>query len=111
MDESQKDESEFHTRADAALAAIERALEEGDVEADFELKEGGILEIEFDDGSKMIVNRHGAAREIWVAARSGGFHFRWDGAAWRDTRSGEELFAALSELVSRQLARRVRLGG
>jgi CyaY protein len=105
------DESQFEARAAAALEALERALEESAVEADFELKEGGILEIEFDDGSKIIVNRHGAAREIWVAARSGGFHFRWDGAAWRDTRSGEELFAALSELVSRQLGRRVRLLG
>jgi CyaY protein len=105
------DESEFEARAAAALEAIERALEAAAVDAGFELKEGGILEIEFDDGSKMIVNRHGAAREIWVAARSGGFHFRWDGTAWRDTRSGEELFAALSELVSQQLGRRVRLLG
>jgi CyaY protein len=105
------DESEFEARAAAALEAIERALEGAGVEADFELKGGGILEIEFDDDSKMIVNRHGAAREIWVAARSGGFHFRWDGTAWRDTRSGEELLAALSELLSRQLGRRVRLLG
>jgi CyaY protein len=105
------DESEFEARAAAALEAIERALEGAGVEADFELKGGGILEIEFDDGSKMIVNRHGAAREIWVAARSGGFHFRWDGTAWRDTRSGDELLAALSELLSRQLGRRVRLLG
>jgi CyaY protein len=105
------DESEFEARAAAALEAVERALEAAAIaEADWELKEGGILEVEFDDGSKVIVNRHGAAREIWVAARSGGFHFRWDGAAWRDTRSGEELFAALSEIVSRQLGRRVRLG-
>jgi CyaY protein len=105
------DESQFEARAAAALEAIEGALEAAAVEADFELKEGGILEIEFDDGSKIIVNRHGAAREIWVAARTGGFHFRWDGTAWRDTRSGEELFGALSELVSRQLGRRVRLLG
>jgi CyaY protein len=105
------DESEFEARAAAALEAIERALEGAGVEADFELKGGGVLEIEFDDGSKMIVNRHGAAREIWVAARSGGFHFRWDGTAWRDTRSGEELLAALSELLSRHLGRRVRLLG
>lgn len=105
------DESEFEARAAATLEAIERALEGAGVEADFELKGGGILEIEFDDDSKMIVNRHGAAREIWVAARSGGFHFRWDGTAWRDTRSGEELLAALSELLSRQLGRRVRLLG
>ena len=105
------DESEFEARAAGALEAIERALEGAGVEADFELKGGGILEIEFDDGSKMIVNRHGAAREIWVAARSGGFHFRWDGTAWRDTRSGDELLEALSELLSRQLGRRVRLLG
>jgi CyaY protein len=56
----------------------------------------------FEDSSKIVINRHRAAREIWVAARSGGFHFRWDGAAWRDTRDGAELFAALSKLVSSQ---------
>jgi CyaY protein len=105
------DETEFEAAAGAALERIERAIEASGAELDFELKAGGILEIEFDDGSKIIVNRHSAAREIWVAARSGGFHFRWDGGSWRDTRSGEELFAALSELVSRQLGRRVRLLG
>ena len=61
-----------------------------------------MLEIEYADGSRMIINRHGAAREIWVAARAGGFHFRWDGGVWRDTRDGTELFAALSRLVSAQ---------
>lgn len=102
-------ETEFEALAGAALEAIEQALEKIDV--DFELKGGGVLEIEFDDGSKIIVNRHSAAREIWVAARAGGFHFRWDGAAWRDTRSGNELFGALSELISGQLGGRVRLLG
>jgi len=101
-------ETEFEALADAALEAIERGLDKLDV--DFELKGGGVVEIELDDGSKIIVNRHGAAREIWVAARAGGFHFRWDGAAWRDTRSGAELFAALSELLSQQLGGRVLLG-
>jgi CyaY protein len=105
------DEREFESRATAALQAIERALEATGAEVDFELKEGGVLEIEFEDGSKIIVNRHGAAREIWVAARSGGFHFRWDGEAWRNTRDGAELFAALSQLVSQQLGRGVRLLG
>lgn len=93
---------EFDQLATRALERIEAALEASGLDADFELKEGGVLEIEFADGSKIIVNRHGAAREIWVAARSGGFHFRWDGAAWRDTREATELFAALSKLVSAQ---------
>ena len=91
------------------LERIEAALEECGVDADVERKEGGVLEIEYADGSRMIVNRHGAAREIWVAARSGGFHFRWDGVAWRDTRDGAELFAALSRLVSEQSGAAVRL--
>jgi len=100
-------ETEFAAAAEATLDALERALDVAEV--DFERKPGGVLELEFDDGSKIIVNRHGAAREIWVAARAGGFHYRWDGAAWRDTRSGAELFDALSELVSAPLGRRVRL--
>jgi CyaY protein len=50
----------------------------------------------------VIVNRHAAAQEIWVAARAGGFHFRRAGDAWRDTRDGTELFAALSKIVSAQ---------
>ena len=101
------DATEFEAAADDMLERIERALES--LELDFERKEGGVLEVEFDDGSKIIVNRHSAAREIWVAARSGGFHFRGDGGAWRDTRGGEELLAALSRLVSEQLGRRILL--
>jgi CyaY protein len=96
------DERQFEALAGEALRSIERALDQSGVDADVELKEGGVLELEFGNGSKIIVNRHGAAREIWVAARSGGFHFRWDGAVWRDTRDGAELFAALSKLVSAQ---------
>src|SRR5512138_1635982 len=95
-------ESEFEALATRTLERIEAALEASGIDADFELKEGGVLEIEFADGSKIIVNRHGAAREVWVAARAGGFHFRWDGSAWRDTRDGGELFTALSKLVSAQ---------
>jgi len=95
-------ESEFETLASAALAALERAFEASAPDADVQTKGAGVLEIEFADGSKMIINRHGAAREIWVAAKSGGFHFRHDGKAWRDTRDGSELFAAVSRLASQQ---------
>ena len=95
-------ESEFETLAGAALAALESAFEAALPDADVQAKGPGLIEIEFDDGSKMVINRHGAAREIWVAAKSGGFHFRHDGAAWRDTRDGTELFAAVSKLASQQ---------
>jgi CyaY protein len=102
-------EAEFDRLASAALQEIERRLDACGADLDFELKEGGVLEVEFADGSKLIVNRHGAAREIWVAARSGGFHFRWDGSAWRGTRDGDELFALLSRVASEQAGEPVRL--
>lgn len=94
------DDNEFNVLASAAMNRIEAALEANDL--DFELAAGGVLEIEFDDGSKIIVNRHAVAREIWVAARSGGFHFRWNGEDWVDTRDGVELMARLSVLASQQ---------
>lgn len=91
------DEREYERLADAALARIEANLEDADI--DFEIVAGGILEIELADGAKVVVNKHSAVREIWVAARSGGFHYRWDGEAWRDTRGGEELHSAMARLT------------
>jgi len=102
-------DSEFHALADAALACIEAGLEASGADVDFEMASAGVLEIEFPDGGKIIVNRHGGAKEVWVAARSGGFHYRWDGAAWRDTRDGSELMAVLSKLVSAQAGQQVQL--
>lgn len=102
-------DSEFSTLADAALKRIETGLERSGADLDFAMVSEGVLEIELADGSKIIVNRHAAAQEIWMAARSGGFHFRWDGSAWRNTRDGIELMVALSALVSAQSGESVSL--
>ncbi|QWT47305.1 iron donor protein CyaY [Azospira inquinata] len=102
-------ESEFNALAEATLERIQDGLENSGAELDYELGAGGVLEVEFEDGSKMIINRHAIAQEIWVAARSGGFHFRRDGERWLDTRDGEELFAKLSRLVSEQAGSPVAL--
>ncbi len=103
------EESEFNALAEKTLAAIEAGLENSGADVDFELGAGGVLEVEFADGSKMIINRHGAAREIWVAARSGGFHFRPDNGNWIDTRDGAELFAKLERLLAEQAGETVPL--
>lgn len=93
-------DNEFIQLTEAVFARIQQGLENADL--DFEQPADGILEIEFDDGSKMVVNRHNTAREIWVAARSGGFHFRPEGTDWLDTRDNTELFAKLTALISAQ---------
>ena len=107
------DDAEFNTLAEATLARLEAALEaavNGGAELDYELAAGGVLEIEFDDGSKVIVNRHGVAREIWVAARTGGFHFRAENGIWKDTRDGVELFTRLETLLTSQAGQPIHLG-
>jgi CyaY protein len=99
-------ESEFHGAADAVLARIESSLEnEEGLDVDLE---SGILTVTCGDRSKVIVNRQTPNREIWVAARSGGFHFASREGAWRDTRSGEELYASLARLIEQQASVRVR---
>ena len=102
-------EAEFNALADVALARIESALEASGADLDYAWAGDGIIEIEFADGSKIVVNRHLAAQELWVAARSGGYHFRWDGTAWRDTREGKELMISLALLASAQAGENVNL--
>lgn len=102
-------ESEYSQLADATLRRLEQAIDNADADLDYEQPGSGILEIDFADGSVIVVNKQAAAQEIWVAAKSGGFHFRWDEAEWRDTRSGEELFSALSRLASSQSGGDVKL--
>lgn len=104
------DESEFIRLAELTLQELDRRIEASGIDADCEFKGTGVLEIEFDDGSKIIVNGQAAAREIWVAAKSGGYHFRRDGARWVNTRDGAELFAALSAYVGQQAGETVDLG-
>ena len=94
-------EEQFEERCERALRAIEDAVDAGglDIEAS---RRGPVLELEFEDGSKIIVNGNAPVRQVWVAARSGGFHFRDANGRWVDTRSGEELFESLSRLASQQ---------
>ena len=98
-------DTEFIASADAILASIGAALDDAaddsDADIDWSLNDG-ILTIDCGGSGKVIVNRHVPNREIWVAARSGGHHFRADGDRWVDTRSGETLDAALSRLLREQ---------
>ena len=102
-------DTEFEALAGTTLETVERGIEAAGLDIDIQAKGAGVLELEFQDGSKMIINRHAAAREIWVAAKSGGYHFRWNGSNWVDTRDGGELFATLSTLVGGQSGSRVIL--
>lgn len=96
------DESAFLALTDRVLAAIGAALDAAD-DGDLDWSENdGVLSIDCGAGGRVIVNRHVPNRELWVAAKSGGFHFHAEAGAWKDTRSGEELGAALRRLLRAQ---------
>ncbi len=92
-------ESEFNELADAVFARIEHAVDASGADIECNLS-GAVLELEFGDDSKIIINRHAATREIWVAARSGGFHYGYTEDQWVSRRDGSELFGKLRELVA-----------
>ena len=101
-------EQDFLAACDRVLLAIEDAIDRCDCDVQTG-RSGQVLELEFDDDSKIIVNGNTPVREIWVAAKAGGFHFRWRDGRWLDSRSGDELFDSLSRLVSGQAGSTVQL--
>lgn len=99
-------ETEFLDLADSTLGTIEAAMDRLNDEdvIDVECKRSGnVLEIEFiDNGTKIIVNSQAPLQEMWVAAKSGGFHYKRADGKWINTRDGSELYASLSALASEQ---------
>lgn len=97
------DESKFSQLAQAELAAIEAAIEaaisRADADCDVQMTAGGILEVELEDGAKVVINQHAAMQEIWLAARTGAHHFRPEAGRWIDTRDGQDLHAVLTHVL------------
>ncbi|POZ63015.1 iron donor protein CyaY [Chromobacterium alticapitis] len=91
-------ESEFLQLSDAIFDRIEQALDDHELDVDT-LRQGNVLEIEFDSGEKIVVNRHASNQEMWIAAKSGGYHFARQGADWIAARDGSEFFSTLAEAI------------
>ncbi len=104
-------ESEFNQLAEQTLIAIEEAIEASGAEIDYDTI-SDILTLEFENGSQIIINKQTPATQIWVAAKSGGFHFDYDSASqsWRlDSDASQELFDCLSRYCSEQAGETVEL--
>lgn len=102
-------ESEFDKKATDTLLRIEQGIEESGADIDFEAA-GGILTLEFANGTKIIVNKQGAARQIWVAAKSGGYHYGFVDGQWINDQGGGELMNELSRFIREQSNEEVNLG-
>ena len=106
----QLSEKDFRAVAEKTLRAIEASLEnafqEQDLDLDIARQGGNVVNIQFEDKSVIVVNTQPPLQEIWVAAKEGGFHYRFTGTLdqpkWSDTKTGQDLFADLNRFASKQ---------
>jgi len=96
---------EFLDRAELLLKAVELACDrindDGDADIDNQ-RVGGMITLTFENKSQIIINLQKPLHEVWLAARSGGYHFKFDGAQWADTKGQGEFFKRLSQDASTQ---------
>ena len=96
---------DYLDRAESALKAVELACDRINDESDADIdnqRTGGMITLTFSNRSQIIVNLQKPLQEIWMAAKAGGFHYKFDGAHWTDTRDASEFFAGLSRYASEQ---------
>ena len=111
------DDKQFYQLGSNLLHSIEVALEAADEQLDLDLdieRQGGnVINIRFRDKSVIVVNTQPPLHEIWVAAKSGGYHYRWSGTMdkplWLDTKTGKELLSDLSEFAGAQAGQAVKI--
>ncbi|MCJ2378745.1 iron donor protein CyaY [Vibrio sp. ZSDZ34] len=89
-------DTEFHQLVDIQMQNIEEAIDESGADIDYEVT-GNVMTLEFDDRSQIIINRQEPMREIWLASRSGGFHFKLIDEKWTCSKTGVELFEMVKQ--------------
>lgn len=104
-------DAEYQALSAKTLAHIETTIDawlEADVIDIDTHRTGGLLELTFPNGSKIILNTQPPLHELWMAAKAGGSHYKYVEGQWCDTRSGAEFFTEFSQQASRQAGLELR---
>ncbi|WBA08589.1 iron donor protein CyaY [Salinivibrio kushneri] len=92
--------TEYHQLVDLQMQAIEEGIDDSGADIDYE-SVGNVMTLEFDDGSQIIINRQEPMQEIWVASKSGGFHFGLKDGKWTCSKTG----LVLMDLVQQECSK------
>jgi len=104
-------ESEFQEIADQTIEDIQDAIDNCGADIDYD-EIGGVLTLEFENGSKIIFSKQSAMNQLWMAAKSGGFHFDYNEETEQwicDSGDNEEMYNMLSRLSTEQAGEDVHL--
>ncbi len=96
---------EFMDRAEQLLLAVEQCCDHINDTTDADVdsqRTGGMITLTFPNGTQIIINQQKPLHEMWMAAKSGGYHYQFDGQHWQDTKGAGEFFAGLSRAATAQ---------
>lgn len=96
---------EYFDRADQLLLAVEQSCDRlnDEVDADIDAQRvGGMVTLIFANRTQIVINQQKPLHEIWLAAKAGGFHYKFDGQCWQDTKGSGEFFENLGRFASEQ---------
>ena len=102
-------DSQYHQLADELLIQLQDAIDELEFDLDYETA-GGIVEIMFPNGTKIIINKQAPLQQLWVATKFNGHHFEYIDGKWIDNRTGSELWALLNDAATKQAGEPITLG-
>ncbi|MDP2345777.1 MAG: iron donor protein CyaY [Deltaproteobacteria bacterium] len=92
-------EATFNALSTALIKQVRDALDACDPDVVECVPDAEVIKIVFPSGAPFVLNTQRPVREIWLAADRQAWHFRYDGAAWKDKRSGDELLATLKQVI------------
>lgn len=98
-------DTEFHQLADEIFSAIDSAIESAidddgaDVDIDYS---GNVVQLTFEDNSQIVINKQEPLHEIWLATKTGGYHFAYDNGKWYDSRNNKEFVPFVLAEIAKQ---------
>ena len=101
---------EYQNLAETALQAVEIACDRINDETDADIdnqRTGGMITLTFANHSQIIINLQKPLQEIWMAAKSGGYHYKFNGGQWENTKDSSEFFSSLSENATLQAGQKL----
>ena len=104
---------EFMDRAESVLGAIEACCDRINAQTDADIdnqRVGSMVTLVFPNRSQIVVNLQKPLHEIWLAAKSGGYHYKFNSKQWTDTKGQGEFFENLSRYASEQAGCQLAFG-
>ncbi|SHF45559.1 iron donor protein CyaY [Vibrio gazogenes] len=89
-------DTEFHQLVDQMLEQIEQMIDDSGADIDYETT-GNVMTLDFEDRSQIVINRQEPMHEIWLASKSGGFHFQYTDQQWICSKTGLELLTLVRQ--------------